>query len=513
MTKDNTVQFQQHKRNLDLDLLSAIIDEVPLPIFVKDANSVFVLSNRRHAELIGIKESELLGQTTAALHGVEEAQKSRERDLPVLETGQQSLVQRDYAYPNGNTCFLETRKTRLLDKNGQHYVLGVNIDLTNIRQKEEHLRSLTEAVPVGIVEIDGTGEVHGANKLALKLLSGEEELSNLQAAKRLFDPLGPSFPGEERSYRLNLVFDAGNVTRHLLVSSTGWTTLPHSTHRMALVSIADVSEIIDLRRQNEQITSLNVELAKAVSNLKLAQDELVKKGKLEQLGQLTATVAHELRNPLAAVRTSAFLLERKLKSEHPEFTKQFERIANGIKRCDDIITQLLDFTRSKTLLLTAQDLDGWLAKLVEEQAGGLPSKLSIECTLGLNGELVAFDADRLSRAVINVVQNASEAIFEQGHSANGARSATHIWMSTNLSGRGVELRIRDSGPGIPPDVLARIREPLFTTKNFGTGLGVPAVEKIMEQHAGGLEITSTIGEGTLVTLWWPGKMAEVSDRL
>jgi PAS domain S-box-containing protein len=76
------------QRELDIDLMSAIIDEVPLPIFVKDANSVFVLSNRRHAELVGKPEGELLGQTTAVLHGPDEALTSKERDLPVLQTGQ-----------------------------------------------------------------------------------------------------------------------------------------------------------------------------------------------------------------------------------------------------------------------------------------------------------------------------------------------------------------------------------------------------------------------------------------
>jgi PAS domain S-box-containing protein len=495
-------------RNIDASLMSAIIDEVPLPIFLKDANSVFVLSNRRHAELVGKTESDLLGHTTAVLHGADEALKSRERDLPVLRAGENSVVQRDYAYASGQTCFLETRKTRLIDQDGHAYVLGVNIDLTDLHQKEGHLRSLTEAVPVGIVEITEAGDIVSANTLAVGFLSDQEVPGTLDHVKQRLSELGAGFPGDKKSYRLSTVPPGGFFQRHLVVSSTGWISFPHSTQRTALVSIADVSEIADLQRQNDEVTSLNTELSSALIELKQAQSELVKKGKLEQLGQLTATVAHELRNPLGTVRTSAFLLERKLKSDHPDLTKQFERISNGIKRCDDIITQLLDFTRTKSLNLKSDDLDGWLSKLIEEQSRQLPPQLLIECMLGLDGSNVAFDADRLSRAVINVVHNASEAIFDHATSTVDPARQACIEISTAFTRQGVEIRVKDNGPGIAPDVLVRIREPLFTTKNFGTGLGVPAVEKIMEQHNGGLDIASVVGEGTEAILWWPWQKSD-----
>jgi signal transduction histidine kinase len=102
-----------------------------------------------------------------------------------------------------------------------------------------------------------------------------------------------------------------------------------------------------------------------MKRLKEAQDELVKKGRMEQLGQLTATVAHELRNPLGAVRTSAFLLERKIKGKGLDVEAQIERINKGIVRCDNIITQLLDFSSAHRLLQVLVDL-------VEEAGGRQP---------------------------------------------------------------------------------------------------------------------------------------------
>jgi signal transduction histidine kinase len=266
----------------------------------------------------------------------------------------------------------------------------------------------------------------------------------------------------------------------------------------------------NLQNINDQIIHLNTELADKVKRLKEAQDEIVRKGRMEQLGQLTATVAHELRNPLGAVRTSAFLMERKLKGKGMEVDAQIERINKGVIRCDNIITQLLDFSRSKHLDCQSSDLDSWLAKTLDEEAGKLPEIVAITCELGLDGAHVPFDPARLQRAVVNLLSNASEALVGQGDdTAKLTRPDPAILVTTSMRDGGVVIAVRDNGPGIPPDVLARIREPLFTTKSFGTGLGVPAIEQIAVQHGGTLDIQSRPGEGACFEIWLPmGAVAE-----
>ena len=225
---------------------------------------------------------------------------------------------------------------------------------------------------------------------------------------------------------------------------------------------------------------------------------------MEQLAQLTATVAHELRNPLGAVRTSTFLLERKLKGKGLGVDAQIERINHGVIRCDAIITQLLDFSRSRQLNCQPGDLDQWLAKVLDEEARKLPAAVTITCQMGLDGRDVPFDPARLQRAVINLVSNASEALVGQGDDpAKFARPDPVISVSTCVREHGAVIEVTDNGPGIPPDVMARIREPLFTTKSFGTGLGVPAVEQIALQHKGKLEIASVAGHGATFSIWLP----------
>jgi signal transduction histidine kinase len=247
---------------------------------------------------------------------------------------------------------------------------------------------------------------------------------------------------------------------------------------------------------NDNMVSMNHELARNMQMLKDAQDALVKKGRMEQMGQLTATIAHELRNPLGAVRTSAFLIERKIRDKGLGIEQQLQRINNGITRCDGIITQLLDFSRTKQLVARAGDLDHWLATTIEEEAKTLPAAVSIQCHLGLGTIQVPFDPDRLHRAVINLIGNASEAMVGNGDDPSRFTvSDPQITLTTSFVGGMIEISISDNGPGISPENLEKIREPLFTTKSFGTGLGIPAVEQIAHQHGGSLDIQSELGKG------------------
>ncbi|MFO1034614.1 MAG: histidine kinase dimerization/phospho-acceptor domain-containing protein [Hyphomicrobiales bacterium] len=247
---------------------------------------------------------------------------------------------------------------------------------------------------------------------------------------------------------------------------------------------------------NDEIVRLNKELADKVLRLKEAQDELVKKGRMEQLGQLTATIAHEIRNPLGAVRTSAFLLERKVKGKELGIEPQIERINKGILRCDDIITQLLDFSRTKQLNCQPGDLDSWLVRTLDDEAKKLPAAIAISCDLGLGGRHVPFDPARLQRAIVNLLSNASEAMVGQGDDpASFAVVNPEITMTTWVEDGWAVLQVKDNGPGIPADVLARIREPCSPQKSL-PGLGVRHRADAI-QHGGSLEIASSMGAGAL----------------
>jgi signal transduction histidine kinase len=278
----------------------------------------------------------------------------------------------------------------------------------------------------------------------------------------------------------------------------------------ALTAEAEARESSDLFKDlNHQVTLLNMELEAKMGQLKEAQEENVRKGKLAQLGVLIATVAHELRNPLSVVRTTTYVLQKKLIDSSIDVSSQVTRIESGIKRCDTIISQLLDFARTQKPNTIPTVVDDWLETILKEEAAKLPACLIITCNLGLQGIKVNIDVERAVRVIINLLSNASEAMTHKGHVlAEMAGRVPQIDVSTALTARGAEITVKDNGPGIPADMMTKIREPLFTTKGFGTGLGIPAVEKIMELHGGGLDINSVAGEGARFTIWFPVAQAD-----
>jgi signal transduction histidine kinase len=264
-----------------------------------------------------------------------------------------------------------------------------------------------------------------------------------------------------------------------------------------------------LQLVNDDISKLNLELAGNMKELRAAQDEIIKKGKLAQMGQLVATVAHELRNPLSSVRTSAFLLRRKLEGVAINVDAQLQRIDNSVARCDGVITQFLDYAKTQKMEIAEHHFDNWVAKVVEEEAQKLPLAVAVECVLGLDDRKVPFDPSRLGRALINLMSNASEAMVGMGNDpARYACIEPKMTIATRLSGDHVEIDVTDNGPGIADENVSKILEPLFTTKSFGTGLGLPAVMQVLEQHGGGMRIQGGLGRGATFTAWLPLKLQE-----
>jgi PAS domain S-box-containing protein len=238
----------------------------------------------------------------------------------------------------------------------------------------------------------------------------------------------------------------------------------------------------------------------AEEELKTTQEQLIKQERLAVLGQLTGTVAHELRNPLGTVATSFSTIRRLCPEADENLQNVFARGTRSIGRCDRIITELLDFARAKGPNRAPTDVDVWLAGLLDDQE--LPVGIKLRRELHGSGTTVPFDGELLRRAVVNVVENACQAMTAD--SADGADGASlELVVSTRFDGDRLEIEFADNGPGVEPDALSHILEPLFSTKAFGVGLGLPIAQQIMEQHEGGLEIMSEKDKGTRAILWLP----------
>ena len=236
--------------------------------------------------------------------------------------------------------------------------------------------------------------------------------------------------------------------------------------------------------------------------LEKTQEKLVRQEKFSTIGKITATVSHELRNPLATIRASIFSLSERLKEKTPVIERTLDRAERNINRCDKIIEDLLNYTRYKELELISTDIDKWLTLELSEYK--MPPDIIFAQELR-SGAKIMIDRDRFRRCVINIIDNAKQAMDYNEYITDDAASQKQITVRSHISGSRLEIQVQDTGPGIPPDALDKIFEGLYSTKATGIGLGLPFVKQTMEQHGGGIEVQSELKKGTTITLWLPLK--------
>jgi signal transduction histidine kinase len=296
---------------------------------------------------------------------------------------------------------------------------------------------------------------------------------------------------------------AERLRSHLSDESTSEQQLADG--RWIMVSERRTSEggVVGIRTDITARKRAELDLQKAHEELKAATERLARQERLSMLGQVAGTVSHELRNPLSAIRNSMALLRQLTVGKISGVERSLDRIDRNIERCARIINDILDFTRVRELQRARVSLDAWLADTLGEIV--VTPQVTVRRELLFGGE-IALDRDRFRQIVVNLVENAAQALVDIGWTVPDARQRT-ITVRTEDAGPYVRLSFCDNGPGIPADRLTKIFEPLFTTKSFGVGLGLPTVRQIVEQHGGTIDVESVVDQGTVFTIWLPRQAA------
>lgn len=222
--------------------------------------------------------------------------------------------------------------------------------------------------------------------------------------------------------------------------------------------------------------------------------------KLASLGMLAAGVAHEIRNPLTAIKARLFTLQKRLTQNSPNFTDT-EVISHEINRLERIVKDVLQFARPSDPELSIVPADEPLRKvqsLMREhlQESGIELKLN-----GSVGANIRVDPQQIQQVLINLVQNAAEAIGHDGTVTLTARAETKRMTAGKTDV--VILEVEDTGKGIAPDVEKRLFDPFFSTKESGTGLGLAIASRIIEKHGGALQYRTEVNHGTTFGLVLP----------
>lgn len=249
------------------------------------------------------------------------------------------------------------------------------------------------------------------------------------------------------------------------------------------------AEVADLARE------LNT-MARAVEE---RERELVRSERLAAVGKMAAMITHEVRNPLSSISLNTELLEDEVQG-NTEARDLVRAIHREVDRLTAITEEYLSFARMPKPKIQAQAINplvGALAAFVQPDLAAKNVKLTV--ALGPGDPIALVDAAQMRQCLINLVRNASEALAAQG---NGT-----VNLRTRVVGDRVMIDVEDDGVGIPADVLPRLFDPFFSTKEGGSGLGLALTQQIVKDHGGDLSVQSTVGKGTTFTVSVPAKLA------
>jgi len=255
----------------------------------------------------------------------------------------------------------------------------------------------------------------------------------------------------------------------------------------------------ELQASEEELRVTNEELQTANEELRETQEQLIRSEKLAAIGQLAGGVGHELRNPLGAIKNAVYYIRGKVaKSElaqtEPRVTEFLDIVDDEISTSNKIISDLLGFSRVGKPSVSPTQIN----RVIEDALSNLTIPENIEVVRKLDVHLpeVEIDPDQIQQVLVNIITNAVQAMPEEGKLTVRARERDKF----------LEVEISDTGGGIPQETMAKIFDPLFTTKAKGIGLGLAVCKSIIDRHEGHIRVESEVGKGTTLTIRLPLKV-------
>lgn len=396
---------------------------------------------------------------------------------------------------DGEIRLSRTSQFERLDRVVRNTIRGFNVGQVNIYDPEQILSYSTDPTIIGTRGDIGSLFERAWREEAVSILSGEGGSFlgfEWRTGPRKLITYLPMWEERPMSYKRGKVLGVFEITLDVTddyeaILRFQWII---AGSFLAFVGILFVT-ILFLAARAERIIT-----ARAEDRLKL-EEKLHQTERLAALGEMIAGVSHEIRNPLGIIRTTAELLCGRLENDRQKRLSSV--IVEESTRLNDILTEFLDFARPKAIRVHACRLEELLDRnleVMEPECQRLGIKVERDYRTGSYG--MEADADMLYRAFVNLLANALQAMPQGGvlrletSLTNGRDGNPHI-----------QVKIRDTGHGIPPGLKKKIFNPFFTTREKGTGLGLAIVRSIIDGHNGDMEVMSDKGKGTTMIVRLP----------
>ncbi|MFQ5571640.1 MAG: ATP-binding protein, partial [Rhodothermales bacterium] len=387
----------------------------------------------------------------------------------------------------------------------------------SLRESEELNRRILEAVPGGIVRVSVEGGILFANAEAQRILglSYDERTASYVEEEDLMILREDGSPCPDEEHPVHRCLQTG--TPHPPVTMgvrrrggmltwavfTAVPTLDPHTGQLtgAVATFLDVTErkrAEDTARQAQQqlLRQQQREKKHVETQLDKAKSQLVRQTRLATIGQIAASIAHELRNPLGAVRNAAYYLHRRIPAEDATWEEYLDIIEQEVGTADQIISNLMEMSRAKDPVKQRVEL----SRVVHDAFGRVKHthEVKLVCAFEPGACVVLADPGQLQQVLGNLLTNAVQAMGAGGHIKIEARQEAAFDM----------IRVVDDGPGVNAGIRHRIFEPLYTTKAKGTGLGLAICRQIIERHGGRLDLEEADAPGAVFCIRLPRFHAE-----
>lgn len=362
--------------------------------------------------------------------------------------------------------------------------------VTEISEIKEYLNSILQSVTNGVIAQDLQGRITAFNKAAERItgLDGDEVIGR----------------------RFNDVFETkfGIDTNRPAVDTAEGARYRACEMKVRGRNSFPVRESASLTRDAEGRMTGAVKVFEDLSELRELEEQARRQDRLAALGQMAATVAHEIRNPLGGIEGFASLLARDFDSGDPRM-KLVTKIQEGARSLNSVVSELLMFTRPVKLDLQRIEptalVNSALAFVVDDIR---KSGIKLQKRLGTRGLAVWGDGEQLRRAFLNVIINAVQAMPQGGTLSVTSRRrsmppAAKKMLGNHQNGTWVEIAVKDTGPGIAENEMPLIFNPFYTRKEKGTGLGLAIASKIVEAHRGQITVSNAPQGGAVFVLSLP----------
>jgi two-component system, NtrC family, sensor histidine kinase HydH len=259
--------------------------------------------------------------------------------------------------------------------------------------------------------------------------------------------------------------------------------------------------VMENRLQAQRYRQVADQLRETNKQLEQAQAEARRSERLAALGQLSAGLAHEIRNPLGVIKGSAETLGRKLPTEDPVAKELADYISSEVNRLNSLVSRFLSFAKPLDLKKEPEDISQIVEHALKAAQEQWPtSRVEVERAYFTELPEVPVDAELTEQVFKNLVFNAYEAM-----ESAGGRLRVEVSKEFSDGRPGVEVAFSDTGPGVPPELREQIFNPFFTTKSSGVGLGLSIVSKIVDDHSGWIRVEPGSGRGACFRVFFPAE--------